>query len=110
MAGTAWAGVAYPPDSRSVSTFMFGDCMHITRLNTALHVLLNVLSSLLLSTGNYCMQLLASPTRQEADKAHARGTVLDIGVPSIKNLQHIDWRRVVGWSVIGVTAMLLHLL
>ncbi|KAJ7832670.1 hypothetical protein B0H14DRAFT_2802673, partial [Mycena olivaceomarginata] len=98
VAGTAWAGAAYPPDRRGIGTFL-----------TALHVLLNVLSTLLLGAGNYCMQLLASPSRSEADNAHACGVALDIGVPSIKNLRHIDGKRVVGWSAIGVTATLLHL-
>ncbi|KAJ7834788.1 hypothetical protein B0H14DRAFT_3142260 [Mycena olivaceomarginata] len=109
VAGTAWAGAAYPPDRRGIGTFLFGDCTRVARLGTALHVLLNILSTLLLGAGNYCMQLLASPSRREADDAHARGAALDIGVPSINNLRHIDRRRVVGWSAIGVTATLLHL-
>jgi hypothetical protein len=108
VAGTAWAGAAYPPDRRGIGTFLFGDCTRVARLSTALHVLLNVLSTLLLGAGNYCMQLLASPSRSEADNAHACGVALDIGVPSIKNLRHIDGKRVVGWSAIGVTATLLH--
>ncbi|KAJ7712712.1 hypothetical protein B0H14DRAFT_2645152 [Mycena olivaceomarginata] len=102
-------GAAYPPDRRGIGTFLFGDCTRVARLGTALHVLLNILSTLLLGAGNYCMQLLASPSRREADDAHARGAALDIGVPSINNLRHIDRRRVVGWSAIGVTATLLHL-
>ncbi|KAJ7934369.1 hypothetical protein B0H13DRAFT_1591673 [Mycena leptocephala] len=109
VAGTAWAVVAFPPDRRGIGTFLLGDCTRVARISTALHVLLNVLSTLLLGAGSYCMQLLASPTRREADDAHTRGAALDIGVPSIKNLRHIDWRRVLGWSVIAVTATPLNL-
>ncbi|KAJ7438863.1 hypothetical protein FB451DRAFT_1570129 [Mycena latifolia] len=109
VAGTAWAVVAFPPDRRGIGTFLLGDCTRVSRISTALHVLLNVLSTLLLGAGSYCMQLLASPSRREADDAHRRGAALDIGVPSIKNLRHIDWRRVLGWSAIAVTATPLNL-
>ncbi|KAJ7810106.1 hypothetical protein B0H14DRAFT_3758020 [Mycena olivaceomarginata] len=68
----------------------------IARISTAIHVVLNVLSGILLGAGNYCMQLLVSPTRHEVDIAHARGAALDIGVPSVTNLPHIDRKRVLG--------------
>lgn len=40
-----------------------GNCDVVDRWNTALHLLINALSSLLLSASNYAMQCLSSPTR-----------------------------------------------
>ncbi|KAJ7793055.1 hypothetical protein B0H14DRAFT_3159826 [Mycena olivaceomarginata] len=108
LAGTVWANTTYPPDRRGVGTFLYSDCTRIARISTAIHVVLNVLSGILLGAGNYCMQLLVSPTRHEVDIAHARGAALDIGVPSVTNLPHIDRKRVVGWSALAVTATLLN--
>lgn len=72
-----------------------GHCKQVHQLNTGLHLLLNLLSTLLLSSSNYCMQCLSAPTRKEIDETHARGTWLDIGIPSIRNLRQINPRRTV---------------
>ena len=63
-----------------------GDCSTTRRLNTLLHLLINLLSTLLLGASNYCVQCLSAPTRKDIDKAHAQHKWLDIGVPSIRNL------------------------
>ncbi|KAI1763898.1 hypothetical protein GGR53DRAFT_466894 [Hypoxylon sp. FL1150] len=65
---------------------------------------------ILLSAGNYCMQLLLSARRDEIDKAHSKGISSRIDVANVKNLRHVDRKRVVGWLCIGATATLLHLL
>ncbi|KAJ7213785.1 hypothetical protein C8J57DRAFT_1601936 [Mycena rebaudengoi] len=108
LAGTIWVNTTYPPDRRGIGTFLYGDCTRISRIGTAIHVVLNVLSGLLLGAGSYCMQLLVAPTRHEVDIAHARGAALDIGVPSVTNLPHIDRKRLVGWLALAVTATLLN--
>ncbi|KAJ7255991.1 hypothetical protein C8J57DRAFT_1235892 [Mycena rebaudengoi] len=108
LAGTIWVNTTYPPDRHGIGTFLYGDCTRISRISTAIHVVLNVLSGLLLGAGSYCMQLLVSPTRHEVDIAHARGAALDIGVPSVTNLPHIDCKRLVGWLALAVTATLLN--
>jgi hypothetical protein len=87
-----------------------GDCDRVKRLNTALHILINVLSTILLSGSNYCMQCLSAPTRKEVDKAHARGTWLDIGVPSLRNVRHLSRLRIALWVLFGLTSLPLHLL
>jgi hypothetical protein len=50
-----------------------GDCDHAQRINSALHIVINILSTVLLSSSNYCMQCLSAPTRKEVDAAHAQG-------------------------------------
>jgi hypothetical protein len=87
-----------------------GDCGRIKRINSALHILLNVLSTVLLSGSNYCMQCLSAPTRGEIDKAHAAQRWLDIGVLSFRNLWQIKRRRVTLWLLLGMSSFPLHLL
>jgi hypothetical protein len=87
-----------------------GDCDRVKRLNTALHIVINVLSTILLSGSNYCMQCLSAPTRKEVDKAHAQGKWLDIGIPSLRNVRHLSRQRIALWILFGITSLPLHLL
>ena len=61
-----------------------GDCNISQRLSLSLHLVTNILSTLLFSSSNLCIKLLVSPTREEIDKAHEKWRWLDIGVPSIR--------------------------
>ncbi|KAH7348020.1 hypothetical protein BKA66DRAFT_309730 [Pyrenochaeta sp. MPI-SDFR-AT-0127] len=89
-----------------------GDCVRVKRLNTALHVLINILSTILLSGSNYCMQTLSAPTRNEVDKAHdsTPATWLDIGVPGVRNIKYIGRQRKILWFLLGLSSLPLHLL
>jgi hypothetical protein len=87
-----------------------GDCDRVDRLNTGLHLLINLLSTLLLSSSNYCMQCLSAPTRKEVNQAHAKRMWLDIGVPSIHNLRRISKTRALLWFLLGISSLPLHLL
>jgi len=63
-----------------VGTAFTGSCATVNSWATWLHIVINALSSLLLSASNYTMQCLCSPTRKEIDKAHAKGDWMDVGV------------------------------
>ncbi|KAI1268502.1 hypothetical protein F5Y18DRAFT_423863 [Xylariaceae sp. FL1019] len=56
------------------------------------------------------MQVLASPTRPEVDKAHANGISLDIGVQSPRNLLYVARRKALTWSALGLISTVLHLI
>ncbi|KAF9728855.1 hypothetical protein PMIN06_002451 [Paraphaeosphaeria minitans] len=89
-----------------------GNCDHARKLNSGLHLLINVLSTILLSSSNYCMQCISAPTRKEVDDAHSKGKWLDIGVQSVHNLRNIcknDWRRAMVWFLLGFSSLPLHL-
>lgn len=104
---TAW-GTAH---KNAGQEFVFKDeCDKINRLNTWLHLLINLLSTILLSASNYCMQCLSAPTRSDVDKAHAKGMWVDIGVSSLRNLRFISKRRVLIWAMLGFSSLPLHLL
>jgi hypothetical protein len=93
-----------------LATLIEGDEELVSRWNTALHVLINALSTLLLSTSNYTMQALSSPTRDDVDAAHAKGRWLDIGLLSSRNLRSIPRRRAALWLALALSSIPLHLL
>lgn len=84
-------------------------CTKIQDLNKWAHLAINLLSTILLSGSNYCMQCLSAPTRSDIDSAHHAGRWLDIGIMSIRNLRWISVRRLL-WSLLGLSSLPLHLL
>jgi hypothetical protein len=92
-------------------TLYTGTCSNTALINSALHLELNALSTLLLISSNYCAQVLSSPTRTEVDRAHKEHDSLDIGVPSVRNLlkDRTQWRRRIAWAVLLSSSALLHL-
>jgi hypothetical protein len=88
-----------------VITAFEGDCDIVNRWSLGLHLVINVLSSLLLSASNYTMQVLNAPTRSECDKAHARGVWMDIGITSLHNIAKIAWPRRVLWLLLGFSSV-----
>lgn len=87
-----------------------GDCGVVRRMNIGIHLLINLLSTVLLSGSNYCMQCLSAPTRAEIDRAHSRGGWLDVGVHSLKNIFRINRKRAILWCLLGFSSLPLHLL
>lgn len=87
-----------------------GSSQHTSRLSTSYHVLINILSTILLSSSNYCMQVICSPTREMIDKAHFHGQRLDIGIWSTRNLRYMRWSRKVLWYALALSSLPLHLL
>ena len=55
-----------------------GTSQYTSNLSTGYHILINVMSTILPSSSNYCMQVLSAPTRADMDKAHEQGIYLDI--------------------------------
>ena len=96
--------------SNNLATIQVGSCRETKDLSLWLHLLINVLSTMLLAASNYCMQCLSSPTREEIDRAHSRHTWLDIGVPSVHNLRRIARSRIILWWLLAFSGVPLHLL
>ena len=87
-----------------------GDCDAVDHLAIGIHLVINLLSTLLLGASNYVLQSLSAPTRMEVDKAHERGSWLDIGLQSIGNLKYTRrWKRLV-WILLSAASIPLHLL
>lgn len=86
-------------------------CDEMRKVNTGIHVLINILSTMLLGGSNYCMQCLSAPSRLEVDAAHARGRYLDIGVPSLHNVlaSPLSFKKKICWWILAASSFPLHL-
>ena len=106
---TVWASVRNGPSS-GLATVQDGSCQKTKNLSLSLHLVINILSTILLAASNYCMQCLSSPTREDIDRAYAHQTWLYIGVPSLRNLQGIARNRIVLWWLLAFSSIPLHFL
>lgn len=97
-------------DNPSLKTFYRGSPQEVNRANEVAHVLINALSVILLGTSFTCMLRLCAPTRSEVDEAHRRGHWLDIGIPSLRNLGWISWKRSTLFVLLAISSLPLHFL
>ena len=88
----------------------YGDCDKVKRLDLWLHLLINILSTMLLGASNYSMQCVSAPTRTDIDNAHRKHLWMDIGVPSVRNLRFISWPRKILWCCLILSSVPLHLM
>lgn len=93
-----------------LGTLQQGSCHETNVLTLWIHLVINILGTLLLGASNYSMQCLSSPTRGEIDKAHSKGIWLDIGVPSVRNLRRLSATRILLWWLLALSSIPLHLL
>jgi hypothetical protein len=93
-----------------IATIFAGGADEVSRMSTLLHVVINVLSTLLLSASNYAMQVLTAPTRDQCVKAHRQGKFLDIGILSMRNIRSISLRSKVLYFALCLSSIPLHLL
>ena len=107
---TVYVQLKHGDDEDRRNVIFDGDCDDAKKLNTLVHLLINALSTVLLSTSNYAMQCLTGPTRKEIDAAHAKRRWLDIGVLSMRNLKSIGRKRVIIWLILGASSLPLHIL
>lgn len=104
-----YTSVKYPVEGNLITLYN-GSCDTMQTIFTSTHFGINVLSTLLLSASNVCMQCLAAPTRSDVDRQHARGKWLDIGVMSLRNLWAISRWRLYLWIGLVLSSIPLHLL
>ncbi|CAP74251.1 Pc14g01100 [Penicillium rubens Wisconsin 54-1255] len=90
-------------------TLVKGDCNQVHHLGKAMHWLVNVLSTGVLSASNFGMQCLVAPTRKDVDRAHRTASWLDIGVPSLRNLFRISRKRSFLWLCLCFSSLPFHL-
>ena len=89
-----------------------GDCHDLETIATVVDLLVNILSSAVLSASNFCGQILTAPTRAEVTEAHKNMDWLDIGAPSFRNLlgRRIAAKRKILWISLALSSIPLHLL
>ncbi|OJJ46763.1 hypothetical protein ASPZODRAFT_66871 [Penicilliopsis zonata CBS 506.65] len=87
-----------------------GSCTVTTGWTNGLHIVINVLSTILLALSNYTMQCLAAPSRADIDHAHYRRRWLDIGTFSFRNFFVMDTRRKVLWMLLLLSSTPIHMI
>lgn len=87
-----------------------GSCTTTKQSSIGLHLLINVLGTIILSTSNYCAQFVAAPTRYDVDRAHCQRSWMDIGVPSHRNIGKLTKRHKLMWATLVVTTFPIHAL
>lgn len=104
--------VARSGDPTGYHVIHSGSCAgnSVGRLNTLLHLLINILSSLVLASTNFFMQVLNAPSREELDSAHGQGSWLDIGVPSPRNVFKVSLFKTTMWILFFLSSIPIHLL
>lgn len=97
---------------RNLNDLYSPTCHDMETVDTVIHLLINILSSIVLSTSNFCAQILSAPTRTEVTEAHKNGDWLDLGAPSFRNLlgRRIAFKRKVLWAGLALSSVPLHLL
>lgn len=91
-------------------TIREGACDSVKQVNTWLHLLINVLSTLLLAGSNAFMAAYSSPTRQEINSAHFRRRWIHVGSMSFRNMRHISKRKSLVVIVLALSSLPFHLL
>ena len=109
LALTVFAAKDFPRNSNQ-ATLIDDSCNSVQNWSTWLHLAVNAISTVLLATSSYVMQCLTSPTRKEINRAHSKGSCMDIGVPSFGNLLKTSPRRILLWMVILLSSLPIHLL
>lgn len=90
--------VTRPGSSLNVFTIISNDeCEKTAKINLFLHLIINLISSGVLASSNFYMQVVCSPSRKEVDKAHAYLQSLDIGIPSVKNVRFVSKFKQICW-------------
>ena len=107
VATAIYSVVKYDKDGTERDIFV-GDCDQAGNISSCLHLLINVLSTLLLSASNYTMQCLHSPTRAEVDRAHAAKNWVEIGIPSWRNRKFVSVRNRILWWGLGLSSLPLY--
>jgi hypothetical protein len=106
-----YASHRFPVDKHTgLGTIFEGSCKKTKRMDTVLHIGINIISTGLLAASNYTSQIIVSPNRKDIDKSHAAGRYLDIGVQSIRNLRFLPVRRKILWVLLIASSVPLHLL
>lgn len=98
-------------DSRNDFAAVFNDnCNTAKHLSVAAHLIINILSTLLLSASNYAMQVALSPSRADVDRAHRQQKWIDIRVLSFRNLVWISRYRLAAYGVLLLSSIPFHFL
>ncbi|KAK8044795.1 hypothetical protein PG993_004819 [Apiospora rasikravindrae] len=106
----SWAKPQQFPLLLSTTLIHRGRCRDTGKLNIILHLALNIISTGILSSSNFFMQIVTSPSRPEIDEAHTYLRSLDIGLQSLRNLSFLSHFKQCCWVLLLLSTIPIHLL
>ncbi|KAI0836750.1 hypothetical protein F5Y06DRAFT_288376 [Hypoxylon sp. FL0890] len=83
---------------------------NVSQVNMVLHLLINVISTLVVTSSNFFMQVLNSPSREELNTAHFKGSWMGIGIPSVRNAFSVSKFKTWCWICLLLSSIPIHLL
>ncbi len=98
----------YRDDYRNV--LFEGSCSVATRWTPWTALVLNFIATLTMSSSNYVMQCLSSPSESELRQAHKNGRSLQLGASSPSNFTYLSCRKTTLWWLLGLSSIPVHLL
>jgi hypothetical protein len=87
-----------------------GSCGQSTTLNSNLHLVINILSTIILVASTTFMVIAYSPSRSEINVAHKQRRCLSVGSLGFRNLKSISWKKKIIYLVLMLTSSPFHLL
>lgn len=102
--------IAHNKDHSLHSTTIYqGPCASSSKTSIILHLFINIVSTGILASSNFFMQIASSPTRKEVDRAHMFLQPLDIGLPSWKNVPSLTNFKKTCWLILFISSIPIHL-
>jgi hypothetical protein len=92
------------------TTLFIGSCSQASRNVLILRLFINIVSTAVLTSSSFFLQILTAPTRADIDKAHRRGQWFDVGILSFRNLRFVSWFKISLWLLLAITTIPFHLL
>lgn len=90
--------------------FYVAECNSTTLADIWLHLLINGLSTAILASSNFFMQVLNAPTRSDINLAHEKGQWFDIGISSVHNIFRLSYFKQLAWFCLLLTSIPIHIL
>lgn len=79
-------------------------------VKTVLGIFVNIISTGILGSSNFFMQVLNAPTREDVDKAHSRASWLDVGISSASNTFKMKRWKLAAWVLLAISSTPIHFL
>lgn len=86
---TVYVTTKFPVDDEGIGDFGVESCSSVSSATSEIHIVINLLATILVVASNYNMQCLMAPDREDIDVVHKRGSHVDIGIQSVHNLRFI---------------------
>ena len=105
-----WGSVAHLEREEGLVVVHRGTCSWTKKVNSVLHIVINILASTLLGASSFMMQRLAAPTRDDVDRTHQKYQSVSIGSLSCDCFSYMSKRNLMIFFILWTSSIPIHLL